>query len=218
MINHCTLVPGSDNVLVNASITPGSQNDRLQVSLFRSIVGGITLPDSVPALHIEDSIVDRPGAVAVEAMGAEVSIDSSTILGQTRVRMLEASETIFMERVRAIVQQEGCIRFSHIPADSHTPRRYRCQPDMALEGVEENTEKASIRTRLTPQFNSDDYGDPFYLQLSHTCADEIRTGSEDGSEMGVFNHLKQPQRTANLRAALDEYLPFGMRAGIFYVT
>jgi hypothetical protein len=217
-LNHCTLVPGGDNLLVNASVNPGSQNDRLRVSLLRSIVGGVNLADSVPELVIKDSIVDRPGAVAIEAMGAEVSIDSSTILGETRVRMLEASETIFMERVRSIVQQEGCIRFSHIAAGSHTPRRYRCQPDLALKGVEDNAKKESIRTRLTPQFTSDDYGDPFYLQLARACAEEIRTGSEDGSEMGVFNHLKQPQRTANLRAALDEYLPFGMRAGIFYVT
>ena len=27
-----------------------------------------------------------------------------------------------------------------------------------------------------------------------------------------------PQREANLRAALDEYLRFGLLAGIFYVT
>jgi hypothetical protein len=36
--------------------------------------------------------------------------------------------------------------------------------------------------------------------------------------MGVFSHLKQPQREANLRVALEEYLPFGLQAGMFYVT
>jgi hypothetical protein len=36
--------------------------------------------------------------------------------------------------------------------------------------------------------------------------------------MGVFNHLQQPQREANLRAALEEYLRFGLEAGLFYVT
>jgi hypothetical protein len=36
--------------------------------------------------------------------------------------------------------------------------------------------------------------------------------------MGVFNQLKQPQREANLRTALEEYLRFGLEAGIFYVT
>jgi hypothetical protein len=46
---------------------------------------------------------------------------------------------------------------------------------------------------------------------------QIRTGAEDGSEMGVFCHLKQPQREANLRDALNEYLRSGLEAGILYV-
>jgi hypothetical protein len=36
--------------------------------------------------------------------------------------------------------------------------------------------------------------------------------------MGVFGILEQPQREANLKAALEEYLRFGLEAGIFYVT
>jgi hypothetical protein len=36
--------------------------------------------------------------------------------------------------------------------------------------------------------------------------------------MGVFNSLMQPQREANLRTALDEYLRFGLAAGVFFVT
>ena len=36
--------------------------------------------------------------------------------------------------------------------------------------------------------------------------------------MGAFHDLYQPQRETNLRVALDEYLRFGLEAGIFYVT
>jgi hypothetical protein len=36
--------------------------------------------------------------------------------------------------------------------------------------------------------------------------------------MGAFSSLKQPQREANLRLALDEYLRSGLDAGIFFVT
>ena len=36
--------------------------------------------------------------------------------------------------------------------------------------------------------------------------------------MGAFSTLKQPQREANLRTALDEYLRFGLEAGAVYVT
>ncbi|HMR67355.1 MAG TPA: hypothetical protein PKE64_25360, partial [Anaerolineae bacterium] len=59
---------------------------------------------------------------------------------------------------------------------------------------------------------------PAYGQLSLTCPLEIKTGAEDGLEMGAFSFLKQPQREANLRANLDEYLRFGLEAGIFYAT
>jgi len=34
--------------------------------------------------------------------------------------------------------------------------------------------------------------------------------------MGVFHLVQQPQRLANLRTALDEYLRVGLEAGIFF--
>ena len=111
------------------------------------------------------------------------------------------------------------MRFSHVPdKGSQTPRRYRCQPDLALEGVTDAGARARIRARLVPSFTSTHYGDPGYGQLGLTCAKEICTGAENGSEMGAFSSLKQPQRETNLRIRLEEYLPFGLEAGIIYVT
>ena len=50
------------------------------------------------------------------------------------------------------------------------------------------------------------------------CGVRRRSGAEDGSEMGALNFLKQPQRVDNLRASLNEFLRFGLEAGIFFVT
>jgi len=36
--------------------------------------------------------------------------------------------------------------------------------------------------------------------------------------MGAFHNLYQPRREENLRAALNEYLRFGLEAGIFYAS
>ena len=36
--------------------------------------------------------------------------------------------------------------------------------------------------------------------------------------MGAMNALATPLRRANLRDALDEYLPFGLTAGVTFVT
>ena len=65
-----------------------------------------------------------------------------------------------------------------------------------------------------PRFGAVRYGHPAYAQLHRTCAPELRTGASNGAEMGAFNHLLQAQREANLRTRLDEYLPFGLEAGI----
>ena len=67
-------------------------------------------------------------------------------------------------------------------------------------------------------FTSDVYGQPAYAQLAVNGPLEIRTGADDGSEMGAFDFLKQPQRETNLEASLDEYLRFGLEAGVFFAT
>jgi hypothetical protein len=108
--------------------------------------------------------------------------------------------------------QAGCCRFSFVPAGSRTPRRYRCQPDLAA------AEPGFVAGRVVPSFTSERYGQPGYAQLRVSAPRELREGAEDGSEMGAFCHLKQPQRESNLRIRLDEYLPFGLEAGLVYVT
>lgn len=246
---HCTLVPGR-GLDINSnprqphqpSFAAGLPNADLQVEISHSIVGPLRLPDEITGLTVQDSIIHssqhspeekRPAIAGDEAgkqPGPKTSLSRVTIFGTAYVRELAlASESIFTGRVTAQRRQAGCTRFSFVPEDSQVPRRYRCQPDLALKEYARKAGKSSVddltdsqRTAvvagLTPTFMSERYGDPACAQLRRSCAEEIRTGAEDGSEMGVFNHLKQPQREANLRAALDEYLRFGLEAGIVYVT
>ncbi len=82
----------------------------------------------------------------------------------------------------------------------------------------EDAIRAEVAALIRPLFVSQRYGDPGYGQLEQRCALQIRNGAESGAEMGVFEFLKQPQREANLRDALDEYLRFGLEAGLFFVT
>lgn len=53
------------------------------------------------------------------------------------MRRLEASNSIFAEEVAVKQRQEGCIRFSYLPHDSLSPRRFHCHPDMALAAARE---------------------------------------------------------------------------------
>ncbi len=172
---------------------------------------------------------------AGDQSGPPTTLERTTVFGEVLVRELTlASEVIFTHPVLARRRQVGCLRFSYLPdVNSKTPRRYRCQPDLALEArakelnvgsvealpeKEREKERELVRSRLRPAFTSTHYGDPGYAQLSLNSPEEIATGAEDGAEIGAFNHLKQPQRRANLRIRLEEYLPFGLEAGFIYVT
>lgn len=210
-VNHCTLVPGKSKLLVK------TRNEHLKITLMRSICGPIVLTNSTPSLRLNESIVDGAGGDAIAAAGTAVEVEKSTVLGSTSALRIEAGNSIFTGAVKVIRQQVGCIRFSYLPDESKTPRRFRCQPDLALKNVEP-AKKNTVIVRLAPSFTSEDYGDYGYGQLRLGCAEELRTGAEDGSEMGVFSFLRQPQRVTNLQTGLDEYLRFGLEAGIIFVT
>jgi hypothetical protein len=137
--------------------------------------------------------------------GPALTLNETTILGALHVRQLDASNCIFDERVIAERRQIGCVRFSYVAPRSQTPRRFRCQPDGGGSDVE-------------PAFTARRWGDAAYAQLSLACSNEIRTGADDGSEMGAFHFLMQPQRETNLRVRLGEYLPFGLDAALIFVS
>lgn len=224
-LRHCTLVPGlaldADCQPMHAGtpslIVTTDADITTTVEIDHCISGALQLADNVDVI-MRDSLIDGLEAGGAVVTGGTATIERSTIVGATQVKQLElGSETIFTQAVTVERRQAGCARFSVVPQNSVTPRRYRCQPDLALKDVSASAEQ-SVRMRLTPVFTSLRYGDAAYGQLSSVCAAEIMTGAEDGSEMGVFSTVKQAQRLANLRASLDEYLRFGLEAGIFLVS
>jgi hypothetical protein len=231
-VRHCTVVPGTPTVDV------ASGNDRLVVRIQRSIVGGVRVAAPIKQLLVTQSAVGTgsTAVAAVDCVQTAAQVDESTVFGATRVLSLEASNSIFTATVEAIRRQQGCVRFCYLPRGSRTARRYRCQPDFEIrreietvaaaaraQGTElSDAEKARIQAAiedwLAPAFSAATYGDPGYAQLDDRCPDQIRHGSEDESEMGVFCFLKNAHREQNLRTVLAEYLPLGMEAGLFFVS
>jgi hypothetical protein len=206
-------------------IVSGQPGDRLSFSATASD------PETVNRLGL------NLGTAAIAALSPNqaaplTTLERSTILGSVYVQALQlASDVIFTAPVLTQRQQIGCVRFSYLPPQSQVPRRYRCQPDLSIaqqfqarqtEGTLTVAEETLLRDRLTrqvvPNFTSTRYGEPAYGQLSQVCPTPIRTGAADGSEMGAFNLLQQPQREANLRLTLSEYLRFGLQPGLFFIT
>jgi hypothetical protein len=233
-IRHCTLVPGW---LLGDDCEPENEMDHslelrntiAQVNIEHSIVGTIladqneVLTEPVQ-LNIADSIVDAVrldyDALGVSGPGRKVAhvqltIARSTVLGRVNTHAIRLAEnSIFMSHVKVARRQLGCMRFCYVPSGSVTPQRYNCQPDGVTAGLKEARERELAEMRVSPRFNSTRYGMPTYCQLANTCADEIKRGADDESEMGVFHNLFQPQREANLRTRLDEFTPAGTNAGI----
>ena len=191
-VAHCTLPPQAGTFACQG-------NASLALTFTRVICGDLKPGASARSLSVRDSIVD--GDVEARAL----TIDSCTIFGETRARTLEASNAICVGRVQIERRQAGCVRFSYLPLESEAPRRFHCQPT-AEQGV----------AAVTPQFTSTTFGDPGYAMLAAACPGEIATGADDEGEMGAWHFLQAPQRVRNLRLALDEYLRFGLEAGVFF--
>ena len=209
---HTTIVPGQGGLSV------GNKYEHLTVELFRSICGPIEIKGSSPSLQITESVVDAAEGSAIVAEETAADIQASTILGTTAVQQLEAGNSIFKDQVEVQRRQTGCVRFSFVPNGSTTPRRYRCQPDLAVEAATSPKLEVEALDRMVPDFTNEHFPEPAYLQLARSCPLEIRTGADDGAEMGVWRFLRQPQREANLRDGLDEYLRLGLEAGLIFVT
>jgi len=259
-LRHVTLVPGRGLTETGAPAQPEAESLAcsavgVELAFHRSITGPLRMVDTTN-VTIRDCLVDSAvqetlnaaEGLAIAGLGGgdepagALTIVGSTVIGRITARAFPlVSNSILHARasqpeevpVRAFRRQEGCMRFSFVPEGSVTPRRFRCQPQFAIDtavkaralelGTEVSpAERALIAQRiarwLVPSFTALSYSDPAYAQLREAAPCEIRSGADDESEMGAYHHLYQPQRLANLRIRLEEYLRFGLEAGVFFET
>jgi hypothetical protein len=217
-----------------------------QIKIEHSILGSIQVnQDEIGAdpvsIHISDSIVDATSREreAIDGTGcviahAKLTVERCTVFGKVSVHSINLAENSIFDGIITVARSQiGCMRFCYVTPNSRTPRRYNCQPDLVEAAITEVKDATQLRMarlierdggrsdegdRVRPQFNSIRYGTPTYCQLANSCAEEIKRGADDESEMGVFHDLYQPQREANLRARLDEYTPASMQAVVIYTS
>ncbi len=228
-VSHCTLAPlpvpiGSPPAhteIVEPSLYSEAQD--LTIEIDNSITGPLHI-SAENTVTITASIVDAGGSTEVayaapgaRDFGAPLTITASTVIGKIATRQMTlASDTIFLAGlteddtwtapVNVERLQQGCVRFSYVPPGSQVPRAFRCYP-----GPNDTAPTA-------PAFTSLRFGDPGYCQLAPQSGAAILQGADNQAEMGAFNGLYQPQRVANLNTMLEDYLRFGLDAGIFFAT
>lgn len=227
-LRHCTLVPGRS---LAADGTPASphessllvETDGLRLRGERCILGALRV-DEASETRLEDCVLDAtaPEQVAYcapdgNSAGGPLGLVACTSIGKLHVRefTLVSNSILWGKRapgdtwVAAVVadrRQLGCLRFSYVPIDARTPKRFRCVPDP--EGG------------TTPElrFAARAYGNAGYLRLGTATHSSVRQGADDEGEMGAYHFVAAPHREANLRLRLDEYLRVGLEAGIFHET
>lgn len=209
-----------------------ANNSGLNVVIQQSIVGPLWLSGEATAT-LTDSIVDAtdPTLIAVVASvdsttnkpapAGALTMTGCTVIGKVYVSLLSlASDCIFLAELTeadvsstpplwsaplwAARQQQGCVRFSYVPAGAILPRQYECV-EQAPGG-------------RAPMFYSLQYGNPAYAKLLPTTDPAILQGADDSGEMGAFHFLLAPLREADLLTRLAEYVPVGLEYGIFYAS
>ncbi|HKD09613.1 MAG TPA: hypothetical protein VKB79_27150 [Bryobacteraceae bacterium] len=234
-VQHSTLTPGWGLHLEGHPSHESEpsiviQDSETRVRIRHSITGPIQVRSSKlqhepNRISIEDSIIDAtresgealcsPGSIA---MFVDLRIMRSTVVGACCLHSLSlAQDSIFIGPVNVAARQDGCMRFCYVPIDSRTPRRYECQPDMAIAGLQ-GDELIEARLLIAPEFHSLGYGNPRYCRLTDDCADGIRKGASDKSEMGAFHDGYAPQREAGLISRLQDFVPAGTDVAIIFTT
>jgi hypothetical protein len=239
VLRHCTLVPGYTRKPNGDPRLPGRASlivlhPFAEVKLEHCVVGPIVAVEGVE-VDASDSVIDASGETEVAYCGRDgagtvtnagdretgdglepgghLTLDSCTVVGKVHAQRLDVSDSILMARlgdpdpwpapVWAERRQVGCMRFTFVPPGSRTPRRFHC---------------AGADPAHRPSHTSLRYGDPGYMQLRRSTHPAVRTGANDEGSMGVTHELHEPQRETNLRIRLDEFLRYGLEAGIFYAT
>jgi hypothetical protein len=153
----------------------------------------------VGVLRVVDSIIDAGPGEALRAPAGEVALDRVSVGGEVRVRVLEASETIFDGSVEVENRFRGCVRYSRVTTDSMLPRVHRVAWDTLIRvGSRNRRDAASWRLR-------------------EDCDPAISRGAENGSEMGAFSQMQLPERLGGFGRRLAEFTPAGLVTGIIRI-
>lgn len=259
IVRHCTLVPGLALDAAGQPVVPGALSLALGVpgcmlEMEGCITGRLGVdPDAHAALS--DCIVDAAAADPADSregiayadpagnpFGGPLSLRGVTLFGRVAAERFDlVSDTIFLARlpagsdwdapVWAERRQMGCVRFSYVPRGAIVPRRFRCQPQLAIDQAIEARSRAlgapvpaaereaivlRIARHMVPGFSARRYGRPAYAQLRRSTPPGIGEGASDGSEMGAFHLNFGPHRETNLKIRLEEYLRFALEAGVFF--
>jgi hypothetical protein len=225
VLRHCTLVPGwalDEDCTCQHPQEPSLElsNTPACLEVEHSILGTIVVDEAEVGrdpnqVFLSDSVLDATSSdlLAFCAPGdtcafAVLSARRCTVWGSVLTHAVGLVENSILDGLVEVVNRhDGCVRFCYLRPGAQVPPPFHCEPAHSGDPV-----------RVVPRFTSTLYGTPGYAQLTLSCASEIRRGADDGSELGVFHDLFQPQREDGLRRRLVEFTPADASSAVLFVT
>jgi hypothetical protein len=185
-LRYCSLDPASSGIIA-APAAAGAQLD-----VRNTITGPVNASASVRSLALADSVVQDVAGVTAITASLAVSMEHVTVIGATRAGALDASNSILLGAFSVADVPGSCLRYSRHEKNPPAVRRFRC-------------------TTAFPIFASLRFQHPGYVHVTPNSASALRSGAEDGAEMGAFYQAGIPWREQNVESKLNEYIPAGIR-------
>lgn len=165
------------------------------------LLGAVSCTAVGSRLSFSDCVLHHPAALpeapeagsAASAAGADIAFTRCTVLGSVAGRTVSLSNTMLSGALAvadmAAQASTACVRYSRLPGN-FTGAALRC-------------------TTAAPLFVSQHPQSHGYAQLHTQAAAVLRSGGEEGGEIGAGAGAGTPWRAAGARTRLAEYTPAG---------
>lgn len=168
---------------------------------------------------MQDSLIDGDdgSGIAIDVGDSPSTVLASTLLGTTDAAVSKPATACSTRRSPLPGARRLCaLQLFAVRLENATPSSLPARP--GDDRPERHRSRPGSHARDACLHQHPLCCTPAYGQLTRGTAPEIRTGADNGAEMGVWNLLQQPQREANLLLALDEYLRYGLEAAPIFVN
>lgn len=205
-------VPATERLFIDRAFTgtlhvPDGRVELRRVAAEKLIVD--TQDGEIPVLDAVDCLFDE-----IEAPNGLVRLEGTTVMKSLVCRRLQASDCLFADKVQLrpdSADEPSCVRYSRLPAreklDAPPSLRLAQAATTTAEPIFLALERCPRQAGHLPAF-----GDPGYGVLDPATPEAIRTGAEDGGEMGADHHRATCLARAAVLQKLEEFLPLGIEA------
>jgi hypothetical protein len=149
----------------------------------------------------------------IHAFGPQARLDRVTLVGPAYLDAVDARDTLFVGPVTVQRAGDSQIRSGALqwppPAAPHR--------GALVYGAPAGVPHGRRTTAGAPRFVSLTPSDPAYARLADDTDPLVREASSDGGEPGAFHDNQDRRRGEELEHIVDDFLPAGLSAAIFFV-